>query len=886
MPLVGPIRRRLLTDFGAGALALVVGAAISVGAFVAARTGEERRIQDQLDFRADWRAVDIEHKLSANFQAVMGTSAMVASSAEPTARGFDTYVRTRYGYATERPRFMAWAPRVPYADRDAFEAKARALGLKRYLIEEPSKGPSGRLVPAAARPEYYPLLLGVGLKAAPSLGLDVAYSEVRRTAIRFAIESGGLGVFGVQTPIASVSTPTPGIVVYAPVYAASGIPAVGSARGALVRGLIVARYDLEPLLNAALVNTPQNLGGLMLLRGPVVTGRSASVAATYDPARRRFLAIDTRIDPGRLDGYNPVRSFNLGGQIWPLLFHFPPAETAAMRTSGPWAWLIVGLLLTGVVAAYLMVERRRMGRVEALVAQRTADLTRTQSFLDLVIENIPAMVFVKDAAEKRLVLINRAGEELLGADRGELIGKNAYDMFPEDEAGSFTAADQEVLDSGRLQVIPRESITTRLKGVRLLQTKKIPVLDEEGRPRFLLGLSEDITERVATEEQLIQARKMEAVGQLTGGIAHDFNNLLGVIIGNLDLLQWSLDADDSHKEQIADALSAALKGAELTRSLLAVARRQPLQKTVIDPNTAIDALAGLIGRTLGEEFKIEIHKASGLWPAVADPAQLESAILNLCVNARDAMPGGGVLVIQTSNQYLDENYVERNVDVAIGDYVLVSVTDTGVGMSSEVISRAVDPFFTTKDADKGAGLGLSMVSGFVKQLGGHFKLYSEVGHGTTAKIYLPRSPSIDLTPVSRGDESAPRAVAGETILVVDDKDELRKVVIKQLRELGYQTIEATDGPSALRVLSGEAKIDLLFTDVVMPGGMSGYDLSNAARELRPGLSVLFTSGFPAVAENGSGRLDPSAPLLSKPYQRQDLAQKLRAVLGADRGGAQ
>jgi PAS domain S-box-containing protein len=553
--------------------------------------------------------------------------------------------------------------------------------------------------------------------------------------------------------------------------------------------------------------------------------------------------------------------------------------------SNAWSWIVVGLLLTGVVAGYLALERRRIGRIESLVAQRADDLARTRKFLDLVIENIPAMLFVKDADEKRLVLINRAGEDLLGQNRDELIGKNDYDLFPKVEADQFAARDQAVLDSGCSHTIPREAISTRSKGVRLLRTKKVPVFDEQGKPQYLIGFSEDITERVATEEQLIQAQRMEAIGQLTGGMAHDFNNLLGVIIGNLDLLQWTTQASDESKEQIDDALAAALKGAELTRSLLAFARRQPLERTTIDPNATIDGLAGLIERTLGEEFRIETHKAPDLWTAIADPAQLEAAILNLCVNARDAMPGGGALVIETSNAHLDADDLAGSVDVAVGDYVLVSVTDNGVGMAPEVLSRAVDPFFTTKGVNKGAGLGLSMVSGFVKQLGGHFKLYSEVGRGTTAKIYLPRSPRVDIDPAAESDDSEPRSRGHESILVVDDKDELRKVVVKQLRELGYEAMEAVDGPAALRILGGAARIDLLFTDVVMPGGMSGYDLSSAARELRPGVKVLYTSGFPEAAESRAGGLGAHASLLSKPYRRKDLARKLRAILDGEGGGS-
>ena len=354
-----------------------------------------------------------------------------------------------------------------------------------------------------------------------------------------------------------------------------------------------------------------------------------------------------------------------------------------------------------------------------------------------------------------------------------------------------------------------------------------------------------------------------------------------MIIGNLDLLQDQIGGDKDKKELVADALSAGLKGAELTRSLLAFSRRQPLQTKTIDPRAAIDEIAGLIRRTLGEQYKITLHKkVPDLWPTVTDPAQLEAAILNLCVNARDAMPGGGTLTIEVSNTHLDADYVALNAEARSGDYVLISVTDTGSGMSPEVMAKALDPFFTTKGVGKGTGLGLSMVYGFVKQTNGHFKLYSEVGHGTTAKIYLPRAAQSDVAAPSESIEAAPRAARRETILVVDDNEGMRKIVVRQINQLGYETIEAVDGPSALHALSGQAKVDLLFSDVVMPGGMSGYDLASTARKLRPELKVLFTSGFPAAAQSDQGQSDANALLLSKPYRQHDLAHKLRAILDA------
>jgi len=454
-------------------------------------------------------------------------------------------------------------------------------------------------------------------------------------------------------------------------------------------------------------------------------------------------------------------------------------------------------------------------------------------------------------------------------------------VLPEDRQGLIDA--RALAESGTLPG-PVECRIVRTDGqVRHLHREWEIGRDDTGKTITILGTTQDVTERVLIEEQLRHAVKMEAVGQLTGGLAHDFNNMIGVIIGNLELLENLMGSETDHQDMIADALAAALKCADLTHSLLAFARRQPLRTKTIDPAEAIDEIVGLIRRTLGGQFNLSVHKAPGLWPVMTDPTLLESAILNLCVNACDAMPGGGNLIIDVSNADLDADYIALNPDACTGEYVLISVTDTGSGMSGEVMAKAVDPFFTTKGVGRGSGLGLSMVFGFVKQANGHFKLYSELGVGTAAKIYLPRAATGEAVSAFKPVQAAPRATRRETILVADDNEGMRKIVLKQLSDLGYETIEAEDGRSALRTLSSGAKIDLLFTDVVMPGGINGYDLAAAARKLRPDLKVVFTSGFPSRAQETLCSLDADAVLLSKPYRQHDIAQALRAILdGSDR----
>ena len=387
------------------------------------------------------------------------------------------------------------------------------------------------------------------------------------------------------------------------------------------------------------------------------------------------------------------------------------------------------------------------------------------------------------------------------------------------------------------------------------------------------------TARMAsTEAQLRQAQKMEAIGALTGGIAHDFNNLLAVIIGNLDLLVASRGEDSEVQEFAGEALSAAERGADLTRRLLAFARRQPLQPRHVDLNDLIAAITRLLGRTLGETIEISLDPDPDLWPVVVDPAQFDAALANLATNARDAMPNGGSLIIVTGNRFLDADYATAHPDVTAGEYAMVEVSDTGSGMSAEIMSRVFEPFFTTKDAGKGTGLGLSMVYGFVRQSGGHINLYSEAGIGTTFRLYLPRDPTGQ--PVAEVPVATASVVGGgETVLAVEDNPSLRRIATRQLRELGYRVFEAESGSAGLEILRREP-VDLLFTDVVMAGGMSGLDLAEQATAEWPELRVLITSGFPDARLSGNGGIADTAPwrLLNKPYRKQDLARFIREVL--------
>jgi signal transduction histidine kinase/CheY-like chemotaxis protein len=392
-------------------------------------------------------------------------------------------------------------------------------------------------------------------------------------------------------------------------------------------------------------------------------------------------------------------------------------------------------------------------------------------------------------------------------------------------------------------------------------------------------VASEIGQRLRTEAALRQAQKMEAIGQLTGGVAHDFNNLLQVICGSLENLRqrFGSDADARLRRSIELAVQAAERAVSLTRRLLAFSRQQPLAPEVIDPNRLVGGMSELIRRSIGEMVSMETVLAAGIWRVFADPNQLESALLNLAVNARDAMPNGGKLTIETANTYLDEVYAASH-EVSPGQYVAICVTDTGEGMTPEVIDRVFDPFFTTKPPGQGSGLGLSQVYGFVKQSQGHVKVYSEAGAGTTLKIYLPRSwgpdiaePSQEHQPVSQGDPDT-------VVLVVEDDEAVRALSVDMLQRLDYPVLQAKDGTVALQLLAERPDIGLLFTDVGLPGPYNGRQLADEARRRNPALRVLFTTGYARNAIVHHGRLGPGVELIVKPFGYAALAAKLKTVL--------
>jgi len=425
--------------------------------------------------------------------------------------------------------------------------------------------------------------------------------------------------------------------------------------------------------------------------------------------------------------------------------------------------------------------------------------------------------------------------------------------------------------------IERDRIETRIVRpdgtVRTLHVEGRAVVEPDGAIRRLAGTMQDITERRLMEQQLAQAQKMEAIGKFTGGLAHDFNNVLGVIIGNLELLGRAIGDNPIARELQAEVLDGAQRGADLTRRLLAFARRQPLHPQETQPNVLVEGIARLLSRILGEHIELRLQLGTGLPPILVDATQLEAALTNLATNARDAMPNGGRLEITTRSAELDAAYAARYPEVRPGAYVVIEVSDTGTGIPPELLGRIFEPFFTTKEPGRGSGLGLSMVFGFIKQSGGHVSVYTEEGRGTTFRLYLP--PALTREVPQAGEPQAVTVQGGtESILVVEDNAPLRRATVQQLSALGYVVHEAENAIAALDFLQGKQPVDMLFTDIVMPGSMDGVELAQRATELRPGIRVLLASGFPDV-RSADGRMVADLPLLNKPYRQEDLAHAVR-----------
>ena len=533
--------------------------------------------------------------------------------------------------------------------------------------------------------------------------------------------------------------------------------------------------------------------------------------------------------------------------------------------------------------AALRERRRAAQRMHEILHQRVSEqataLHQAEGRFRLLVESITDYAIFLLDPEGKVTNWNAGAERIKGYSPAEIVGQHVSRFFSEEDRQAGIP-ERGLAIAARTGKYEAEGWRLRKDGSRFWAFVVIDAIrDDAGNLLGFAKITRDMTERRAVEEQLRQLQKMETLGQLTGGLAHDFNNLLTAIYGSLETLQRRLKSDrpDLHRH-IDMALRGAERAAALTQQLLAFARRQPLEPKPVNLNRLVARMTDLLRRALGESIAIEAVLAGGIWWVSADANQLESAILNLALNARDAMPSGGKLTIETANTYLDEAYAAAHGEVSPGQYVMIAVSDTGTGMTPEVISQAFEPFFTTKGSGKGTGLGLSSVYGFVKQSGGHVKIYSEPGQGTTVKLYLPRLMAEPSQELGSDPRLLTEQATHETILLVEDDDDVREHSEEILSELGYRVISARDGAAALSLLDSSPDIRLLFTDVGLPGQIDGRQLADEARRRRPDIRVLFTTGYARNAIVHQGRLDPGVDLITKPFTYAALARKLREVL--------
>ncbi|MCA1408330.1 PAS domain S-box protein [Ensifer sp. IC3342] len=517
---------------------------------------------------------------------------------------------------------------------------------------------------------------------------------------------------------------------------------------------------------------------------------------------------------------------------------------------------------------------REINEVGRVIASAATEAQRREAHLRSILATVPSAMVVADSRGK-IQSFSATAEKLFGFTAGEVYGQNVSMLMPEPDKSTHDGYIERYLKTGERHIIGKGRIVLgqRKDGSTFPVELYVGEAEADGE-RLFTAFLQDQTEKHRVEQELRQTQKMEAVGKLTGGVAHDFNNLLTVIKGNLEMLEAKVG--DKYRTYVGEAQEAADLAAQLTSSLLAFGRRMPLNPQLSDVGELISDTGDLLRRTLGETIVVRTGIRSGCH-AVVDEGQLKNAILNLAINARDAMPKGGTLALEVSKAELDRDYALNRPEVRPGQYVLIAVSDTGTGMSAKVREHAFEPFFTTKPQGAGTGLGLSSVYGFVKQSGGHVALYSEEGQGTTVRIYLPLA--IEKGAETPGAAAIPSLPKGddELVLVVEDDERVRRVTVARLESLGYRVLQASNGPEALSLLERTPEIGLLFTDMVMPGGMTGAELAAAARQRSPEIPVLFTSGYaaPEIAGQVNSR---AGPWLRKPYTASDLAWALRRTL--------
>ncbi len=840
--------------------------ATTYGLWRSAHVEAMKELQADFDFRVLETAERIEQRMGTYEQVLRGTKGFLGGSTDVSHERFRAYVEAlRLERHYPGIQGIALSQIVPPADKDRHEADLRALGFPKYAIR-----PGGEREIYTSISHIEPL---TGLNPA-ALGFDMFSEPIRQAAMARARDTGNAALSGKLKLIQErTDRPQAGFVMYVPLYR-SGMPAdTVEQRRANIVGWVGGPFRMDDLM--------ANLGGQRLadLRLRIYDGN------TMDEPSRLYESHTRSADPL----FSQTRHLLIAGRPWTLVIESTPAFEERIDTGKPRFIALTGAgisLLLGLLVWTLATGRRR---ALALATAMTNELRASESRWKYALEGAGDGVWDWNIRTGE-VLYSRQWKKMLGYGQDDIASHHSeWERLAHPADRPQVAAILTDYLEGRIPAYATEHRMLCKDGSWkwILSRGMVVSRDSDGKPLRMIGTHSDITARKQAEQReaerlqqleearnaLHHAQKLEAVGKLTGGVAHDFNNALQIIGGNLQLLELRVAGNEQAAPLIQGAMKAVDRGAKLSSQLLAFARRQPLQPRVVNLGRMTRSMDELMRRALGESIVVHTIIAPVMLNTLVDPYQLENVILNLALNSRDAMQGQGSLTIEAGSEELG---ADGEADVPPGRYVTLAISDTGSGMTPEVLEHAFEPFFTTKPEGQGTGLGLSMAYGFVKQSGGHIRIFSEVGHGTMVKIYLPASDDAE-TDVSI--VTSQTVIGGsETILVVEDDAGVRGVVVGMLTELGYRVLQAKDGREALDALASGEPIDLLFTDVVMPGPVQSPELAARAKQMIPGIAVLFTSGYTRDVITQDGRLDADLQLLSKPYRREQLAIRIRSML--------
>lgn len=849
---------------------------VTHGLWQNAQASNQRYLQTEFDFRVRETTTQIVQRMDTYEQVLRSTKAHLQGDLHTVRNEFQSYVKT-LGLAEKFPGIQAIgiSEIIPASEVETHIASVRGEGFKMYTVW-PSH--ERQFYTSITRIEPFDPL------NRRAFGFDMYSEPVRRAAMERARDTGTAALTGRVILVQEFQTDIQaGFLMYLPVYQ-RGLPTnTIEQRHENILGWVYAPFRINDFM--------RGLGG----------ERSTDLDITlYDGTAMSDQACLFGCSPSSKSSLlHATGAITIAGRPWTLDIRSTPAFERRLVNNTPW-FIAVGGATTAVLLSVL-IWSLATGRTRALSLARkiTEELKASHDHLEAEQRRIKVILensheaFVAIDTRGAITDWNRQAERTFGWSAIDVIGSNLEEVIiPQDQRAAHNEGFRRFVLTGTGPVINnRIEVMALHRDGRLIPIELaiVAITGESGYTAnaFIRDLTErkEIEKREAqrqraleeTRQALQHAQKLEAVGKLTGGVAHDFNNVLQIISGNIQLLQHDIGTKEQRDKRLLDILSAVDKASNLSSQLLAFARRQPLRPQVVNICILLDRMDDMLRRALGAAIAVERAVWTTYCNTIVDPDQLENVILNLVINARDAMQGQGKLVIEVSHMVLDDKYVQPVPELSPGPYVMLAISDTGTGMAAEVMEQAFEPFFTTKPVGEGTGLGLSMAYGFVKQSGGHIKIYSELGHGTTVRIYLPS--------VNEPEQASPTKanvdiVAGgsETILVVEDDVNVQSSVVAMLEGLGYRVLKANDGASALQVLEGGAAVDLLFTDVVMPGPVQSTALVEQAKNRIPNISVLFTSGYTRNAIVHGGRLAPGVTLLSKPYRREQLARTIRQLL--------